>query len=88
MSLKGNLETFLLHSILQLLYNDGKTGVFQANRDGEEVKIYFFEGTIIFATGSMKENRLGNLLLTRGLISKAELNECLIGAQEKKTGFG
>ena len=88
MSLKGNLETFLLHSILQLLYNDGKTGVFQANRDGEEVKIYFFEGTIIFVTGSMKENRLGNLLLTRGLISKAELNECLIGAQEKKQALG
>jgi len=88
MSLKGNLETFLLHSILQLLYNDSKTGVFQANRDDEEVKIYFIEGAIIYATGSMKENRLGNLLLTRGLISKAELNDCLIGAQEKKQALG
>lgn len=88
MSLKGKLETFLLHSILQLLYNDNKTGVFQANRDGEEVKIYFYEGVIIYAMGSRKENRLGNLLLKRRLISKAELNECLIGAKEKRQALG
>jgi len=88
MSLKGKLETFLLHSILQLLYNESKTGVFQANRDDEEVKIYFHEGVIIYAMGSRKENRLGNLLLKRGLISKAELNEGLIGAKEKKQALG
>jgi len=88
MSLKGNLETFLLHSILQLLHDDIKTGVFQVNRDDEEVKIYFYKGDIIYARRSRKENRLGNLLLKKGLISKTELNECLIGAQKKKTGFG
>ena len=88
MSLKGNLETFLLHSILQLLHNDSKTGLFQANRDDEVVKIYFYEGAIIYAMGSRKENRLGNLLLKRKLISKAELNECLIGAKEKKQALG
>ena len=88
MSLKGNLETFLLHSILQLLNNEMKTGVFQANRANQEVKIYFFEGAIIYAMGSKKENRLGDLLLKRGLISKAELNECLIGAREKKQALG
>ena len=88
MSLKGNLETFLLHSILQLLHNDSKTGVFKANRDDDEVKIYFYEGDIIYAMGSKKENRLGNLLLKRSLISKAELNECLLGAQEKKQALG
>lgn len=88
MSLKGNLETFLLHSILQLLHNDSKTGVFQASRDDEEAKIYFYEGAIIYAMGSRKENRLGNLLLKRELISKTELNECLIGAKEKKQALG
>jgi len=88
MSLKGNLETFLLHSILQLLHNDSKTGIFQANRDEEEAKIYFYKGTIIYAMGSRGEDRLGNLLSKRGLISKAELNECLIGAKEKKQALG
>ena len=42
---KGNLETFPLHSILQHLHNDSKTGVFQANRD-DEAKIYFIKGTL------------------------------------------
>jgi len=88
MSLKGNLETFLINSILQLLHDDIKTGVFQVNRDDEEVKIYFYKGDIIYARGSRKENRLGNLLLKKGLISKTELNECLIGSQEKKQALG
>lgn len=88
MSLKGNLDTFLLHSILQLLHNDRKTGVFQANRGDEEVKIYFYEGDIIYAMGPKKENRLGSLLLKRDLISISELQECLLGAQEKKQALG
>ena len=88
MSLKGNLETFLINSILQLLHDDMKTGVFQINRDDEEVKIYFYKGDIIYARGSRKENRLGNLLLKKGLISKTELNECLIGSQENKQALG
>jgi CRISPR/Cas system-associated protein Cas5 (RAMP superfamily) len=88
MSLKGNLETFLLHTILQLLHDDIKTGVFHVSRKNEQVKIYFYKGDIIYATGSRKENRLGNLLLQRGLISKTELNEYLIGAQGKKQALG
>ena len=88
MSLKGNLETFPLPSMLQLLHNDSKTGVFQANRGDEEFKIYFHEGAIIYAMGSKKENRLGRLLLKRGLISKSELHESLLGAQKKKQSLG
>lgn len=88
MALKGNLETFLLHSILQLLHDDVKTGVFKLKKDEEEVKIYFYKGDIIYAMGSRKENRLGNLLLQRELISKAELNVCLIGARKKKQALG
>ncbi|MCP4373302.1 MAG: DUF4388 domain-containing protein [Deltaproteobacteria bacterium] len=88
MSLKGNLDTFPLPSILQLLHNDSKTGAFQANKGDEEVKIFFHEGAIIYAMGSKKEIRLGSLLLKRGLISKSELHESLLGAQEKKQALG
>lgn len=73
MSLKGNFETFYLSSIMQMLHNDEKTGVFRATNGKDEVRIYFNEGAVIYAMGSQREARLGYLLKKRGLISAEKL---------------
>ena len=85
MSLKGNLETFFLNSILQLLSEDQKTGVLQVVNQQKKVKIYFQEGEIVYATGSQRESRLGYHLQSKGTISREKLHECLeLGQKEKK----
>lgn len=88
MSLKGNFETFYLSSIMQMLHNDEKTGVFRATNGKDEARIYFNEGAVIYAMGSRREARLGYLLKKRGLISAEKLKSCLASAKEKKQALG
>jgi hypothetical protein len=51
----------------------------------KEVKIYFQDGDIVYATGSQRESRLGYHLQSKGTISREKLHECLeLGQKEKK----
>ncbi|MHC4458582.1 MAG: DUF4388 domain-containing protein [Planctomycetota bacterium] len=88
MALKGNFENFYLNSIMQLLHNDKKTGVFRATNGEDEAFIYFNEGAVTYAIGSQREARLGYLLKKRGLISAEKLKSCLASAKEKKQALG
>jgi hypothetical protein len=88
MSLKGNFETFYLNSIMQMLHNDKKTGVFRATNGKDEAFIYFNEGAVTYAMGSQREARLGYLLKRRGLISAEKLKSCLASAKEKRQALG
>ena len=85
MSLKGNLKTFLLPSLLQMLCNDKKTGVLEIYIEGKKTQVYLKEGNIITAVSSEKKYLLGNLARRKGVISAEKLQECLqIGIQKKK----
>ena len=50
MAIQGNLETFYLPNLLQLLSNDKKTGILQLSEGEDKVEICFKEGTIIRLT--------------------------------------
>lgn len=88
MALRGNIETFYLSSLLQLLSNDNKTGVLQLSSRDDIVKIFFKEGTIIYATSSKKEDRLGYILKSEGIIGTEELKNCLQIAEQQKQKLG
>ena len=88
MALKGNFETFYLNSIMQLLHNDKKTGVFRATNGKDEAFIYFNGGAVTYAMGSQREARLGYLLKKRGLISAEKLKSSLASAKENKQALG
>ena len=88
MPLSGDTETVYLFSILQLLCNDKKTGVLRVWKGIEDVKIYFNEGTIIYATGSQKKFRLGYLLRTSGIVSAQNIRKCLKIAKLKGQALG
>ena len=49
MDLQGNLETFKLPDILQLLSQSRKNGTLGIQRDSDIVMVYFSEGQIIYA---------------------------------------
>ena len=85
MSIKGNLKTFLLPSLLQMLCNEKKTGVLEVHDKGKKAQVYMKEGNIIYAVSSDKKNLLGILARKKGIISAEKLQECIkIGIEKKK----
>jgi len=88
MSLYGNIESIYLSSVLQLLCNDKKTGVLSVRKNMIEVRIYFYEGIIIYATGSEKEYRLGYFLRKEGVVPTEVLRKCLKLSETKKQTLG
>ena len=88
MNLQGDFEGLTLASILQLLYNDQKTGVLTVSCDKEESKVFFEQGTIIYASASLKEARLGFLMRNDGIISAKQLQKCLALGRENKMHLG
>ncbi|MCP3873824.1 MAG: DUF4388 domain-containing protein [Desulfobacteraceae bacterium] len=88
MNLQGDFEGLTLASILQLLGNDQKTGVLTVTCDKEESRVFFQQGTIIYASASLKEARLGFLMRNDGIISVQQLQKCLALAKEEKLHLG
>jgi len=88
MALQGNLESFFLSSIFQLLNNDKKTGALYLKRGDREVQVILEEGNIIYAMSTNKEARLGTLLISKGAISLEQLETCLNEGKQKKQALG
>ncbi len=88
MNLNGDFEGLTLSSILQLLCNDQKTGVLTVSCDKEESKVFFEQGTIIYASASSEESRLGFLMRNDGIISANQLQKCLALGRENKRYLG
>ncbi|MCP5045877.1 MAG: DUF4388 domain-containing protein [bacterium] len=88
MGLRGNLETFLLTSILQLIHNDRKTGALQVRNDEDWVNVIIQNGAIVYAMGSNRHARLGNLLRAQGMITLEQLQVCLAEGKVKKQALG
>ncbi|CCK80570.1 DUF4388 domain-containing protein [Desulfobacula toluolica] len=88
MNLQGDFEGLTLASILQLLCNDQKTGVLTVTCDDEESRVFFEQGTIIYASASFKEARLGSLMRNDGIISAKQLQKCFALARQEKMHLG
>lgn len=88
MNLQGDFEGLTLASILQLLCNDQKTGVLTVTCDNEESRVFFEQGTIVYASASLKEARLGYFMRNDGIISAKHLQKCLALAKEEKVHLG
>jgi len=89
MAITGNLKTFYLSSLLQLLSNDKKTGILELTDGHDIVQVYLRDGTIINAFGSSRVDRLTNYLRSEGIITEEQLQKCMkISAHtEKKIGM-
>ncbi len=79
MALEGNLKDFGLADILQMIYFQRKTGLLILDGKTDNVRISFFEGKIVGASSRRKTetNRLGRLLVARGVIDEAALQDLL-----------
>src|SRR5207249_12229285 len=84
MALSGTLKDFGIADILQLIGHQTKTGRLVLKSGGEEVEVFFIDGSVVFASETTRKsaNLLGNLLLRAELVSKEQLDEAL-GAQQR-----
>jgi len=92
MALEGSIKDFGLVDILQLIYYQRKSGVLTVDGKTERVKIGFLEGNIVtFDTKILKETkngmemeRIGRILLKKGLLNEKQLNDALLEHEKSK----
>jgi hypothetical protein len=85
MSLSGNLKTVAFPDILQLLASGKKSGILECRTATRQKEVAFKDGNVVYASSlNSTEDLLGNLLLKRGKISKADLERAV--TLHKQTG--
>lgn len=88
MPLKGTFDTVSLPGVIQLLGDESKTGILRVKKDREEYQIIFLKGNIVYAVKPFRKDVLGEMLLSEGVISKEQLDYCLVVARVKKQALG
>ena len=89
MPLNGDVKTFPLAAIVQMVHDERKTGILTVSTPRQRCGIYFREGNIIHVRGNTdKELKLGVLLKANNLISEDRLEDMLAvsKAMEKRLG--
>ena len=79
MALEGTIKDFGLPDIFQLIGLQRKTGLLTLKHDQDQVTVYFENGMVVNADSASKrlEDRLGNVLVKQGKLSKERLEEAL-----------
>lgn len=84
--LSGNLNEIRLPTLLMSLYRDSETGVLTLEDERFKKALYIKDGRAVYATTSDPDERLGECLLRRGIITLQQyhqsLNEVLLGRQQ------
>lgn len=85
MALEGTIKDFGLPDIFQLIGLQRKTGILTLKNEKDNVTVTFENGMVVSADSSTKrlEDRLGNVLVKQGKLSKERLDEAL--ATQKAT---
>jgi hypothetical protein len=81
-TLEGSLRSFNLFEILQFLRLGSLTGVLTVSRTSEQIQLMIRHGRIVNSSIFTHRQRLGDLLLVRGLLSRRELEEILAAQRE------
>lgn len=69
---RGNLSRTAFSEMLATIHRHGVPGVMEFTRGEETRKLYFVDGDIIFATSSDRGMSLGDFLVSKGRITKAQ----------------
>jgi hypothetical protein len=88
MSFKGNFKVFPLHSIIQMLAEQGKNGTLYVRNGSKQAHICFHEGAIVCATGWQDDRRLGYILKKNGHIKVRTLNAAINRSRLESQSLG
>ena len=85
MAIKGSLKEASLTDVIQLLFMGRRTGCLSVADRQRHGSVYFEEGWIIYAAIVNRRDRLGDMLLANGLVTRAQLDQAL-ALQENAPG--
>jgi hypothetical protein len=77
MALVGNLRDFGLSDFLYLVDRGYKTGMLVLQRPGDQARLFFQNGKLVYAIQNANEDRLGDLLLRAGKITPEQRDYAL-----------
>jgi hypothetical protein len=80
----GRLEQNSLPEVLRGLVQQKKTGLLRVSRGATVKSVYLSDGRLIFATSKDPDDRLGEMLLRKGLITYRALEESVRAIQAGK----
>jgi hypothetical protein len=76
--LSGDIADFDLADVIQLIGRNRKTGKLVISGGRNYVTIYFKEGRAVFANPAHQRDHLGDILIRRGVVSRADVEEALM----------
>lgn len=85
---RGDLSKTPLPEVLQTVHHYRVPGVVVARRGELEKKVYIWNGDVIFATSSDREESLGNVLLRDGKLTQAQFDESVRRLVEARSTEG
>ncbi len=77
MALVGNLRDFGLSEFLYLVDRGAKTGRLTLQKPGDRAELYFNSGKLVYATHFNQDERIGDILVRMGRISREQCNIAL-----------
>lgn len=87
MAIAGDIDTMPLADLFQWVEMNRKTGCLEVKWQHEwtvlEKRIYFQDGSIVFASSNKQAERLGEYLVAKKLISKEDFERCVKEGKEK-----
>lgn len=73
--------------VFRELYLSRKTGILRVSNDKIKKSFYFIKGELVFAHSNLLSEKIGQIMISQGLISKDDLNTYLV-KKPKDTRFG
>lgn len=85
---RGKIFILSLPDILEFLNSTKKTGLLILKHENERKELFIKEGNVIFAASNLNEDRLGDLMLKEGKITKEDYDKSveLMAGKSKRQG--
>jgi hypothetical protein len=77
LSLSGNLTETILSDVIAVLRQQKVTGTLTCGTGTDEKSLYVKNGHIIFATSKNERDRLGEIMVKNGMITRGQLERAL-----------
>jgi tetratricopeptide (TPR) repeat protein len=80
--LEGRIDQVPVPEIVREIHSGGLTGVLLLAQQKEEKKICFLDGKVVYASSTLKAEKLGYLLVEEGLVSKEAIVDAAQSGEE------
>ena len=88
MDLRGRIDLFGVASIFQLLHQAEATGKLVLEGEDQRGRVYFHQGRLVYARTDAEMERLGEVLVSRGVLELAQLEGAKIVADRRGVRIG